>query len=977
MQVILQEAALEFTYTKSRMLLAYLALDAGRVYQRDTLAALFWPELPEPNARTNLRQVLTDLRKALGDATNPEPFLLVQRDSVSFNSAAAVDLDVVKFTALLDACARHRHRHAARCATCAARLEQAVALYRGDLLVGAVADESEMLSDWLRNFREQLHRQALQALTLVAAYFERLGMYELALNSIRRQLELEPWHESAHQAAIRLHALLGDRGTALAQYERCRAVLAAEFGTVPEPATEALYQAVRHAEPISSPYTPAWQLRLPANPSRVVGRNEELGALGELLADPQHRLISIVGPGGVGKTCLAVAVAQTHAYAFAAGAVYLPLAGVNDANLLASTILSALDLTPRPDLTPEAQLIDYLRSKELLLVLDNLEHLLAGVGLIARLLQHTTALTLLVTSRERLALRTEWVFDLTGLAVPSADCADTDVASNAAATLFAQRARQVQRSFDLATEQQAVAQICRMVEGLPLALELAASAVRAAGCASIAAAIGTGIAALRSDLHDLPERQRSMEATFNYSWQLLPTTEQQILRQLGVFRGGFTAEAATTVANATRQQLQALCHKSLLRKVDSQRYDMHELIRQFAIAQLSSTGEAAATHQRHLEAMLALAQQAAPQLTGAEQQHWLGQLERDHNNLRAALTWGLANHALELTAQLGGALGRFWWRRDYLHEGRQWLNQVLQRISASEHGVTPTSHANVLKGLAALASQQGHLEEADHYYQQELDMRRTIGSPAELVTAMSNLAANWSQQGRYAEAEALLFECVALDRAQDDTYGLAHDLGSLGLSKFRQGLYAEAHDLLSESLALHRRLEDSFSVALTLANLGSAAHGLGDFAALGEYTKEALTLMRALNNNYNSAVALENLAYVYRTTGDVHQCKATLRESLTIYLEIGSHDNVLSASGTIAVTVFAPQDAPCVQLLSATLAQHQQSNTPIHTLARSEYDAALATARQSLSDHEFNVLWAAGQAMSFDELVAMAQRCLE
>jgi predicted ATPase/DNA-binding SARP family transcriptional activator len=918
-----------------------------------------------------LRQVLADLRQTLGDERQSTPLLLIRRDTVQLNPDGLVQVDVAKFTSLLDQCAAHRHRHMSRCGACAARLEQALALYRGDLLAGMPGAESLAFTDWLRPLREQLHERTLHGLATLAAYHERNGDYAAALNAVRRQLALEPWREEAHRSAMRLHALLGDRSAALAQYARCRAALAGEFGIEPDAATTAISQALRNGGPITSPFAPTRALRLPQDSPAPLGREEELSALGELLADAGHRLITIVGPGGVGKTCLAIAAARANAYAFADGAVYVPLAGVHDVGLLPNTLLTALELAPRPDQTAEAQLIAYLSDREILLVLDNLEHLLADVGLLTRLVQQTSAVTLLVTSRERLALRAEWIFDLSGLAAPPLNSSSGELAANAAVSLFVQRARQVQRRFALDAEAEAVAGICRMVEGLPLALELAAGATRRQRCAEIAAALSTGITALSSDLHDLPERQRSLQAAFSYSWQLLTPGEQQVLRRLSVFRGGFEEAEAAAVAGATRRQLHGLYDKSLLRRAGDGRFDMHELIRQYAANHMAAAGEAEATQGRHLHAMLALAQQAEPQLTGPEQQQWLERLEREHNNLRAALTWGLAHGQIEAAARLGGALWRFWWRRDYLREGREWLGQLLHGMS--ENGVEPTSHAGVLKGLAALAHRQGDFEEAQHYYQQELTMRRALGSTPELVAAMSNLAATWSQQGRYGEAEGLLEACVVLDREQSDSYGLAHDLGSLGLSKLRQGFYAEAHGLLSESLALHRQHEDTFSVALTLANLGSAAHGLGDIAALGRYTEEALGLMRTLNNSYNSAIALENLAYVYRAYGDMACCTATLQESLAIFLEMGSRDNLLSVVGTIAVTVLANEAEPCVQLLSAALNQHQQSNTPIHTLARAEYEAALATARDTLSEPAFQAAWTAGQAMGFEEMLAFAR----
>ncbi len=677
----------------------------------------------------------------------------VRRDAVQFNPGDHVQVDVAQFTTLLDQCAAHRHRHIARCGACAARLERALSLYQGDLLAALPGHESMALSAWLHPLREQLHGRALVALASLAAFHERNGDYATALVSVRRQLVLELWREEAHRAAMRLYALMGDRGAALAPYARCRAAVAGEFGVEPEPATTALYQALCHNRTIPSPFVPARPLRLPPDSCAPLGREAELATLGELLGDPGCRLITLVGPGGVGKTCLALAAAAANARAFADGAVYLPLAGVDDANLLPATLLAALELAPQPDQTAEDQLSAYLKDRELLLVLDNFEQLQAGVGLLARLIQQTSAVTFLVTSRERLALRAEWIFDLAGLAVPPPDSSRRDLECSPAVRLFVQRARQVQRHFSLDAEAEAVARICRAVEGLPLALELAASATRQQPCAALAAAFETGTVARTSDLHDLPERQRSLQTVFDYSWRLLGPDAQRVLRRLSVFRGGFEHAEAEMVAGATLSQLQALGDKSLLRRASDGRFTMHELIRQYAANHLLAAGETATTHQRHLAAMLALAQQAEPELVGANQQQWLARLEREHHNMRAALSWGLSQSQLKTTAQLGGALWRFWWRRDYLREGRAWLGRLLHRITAGDHDLDLASRAKVLKGLAALAHRQGDFVEAQSFYQQELALRRAIGATPELAAVMSNLAAVWSQQGRYGEAE--------------------------------------------------------------------------------------------------------------------------------------------------------------------------------------------------------------------------------
>ncbi len=408
-----------FAYNKARALLAYLVVEADRTHQRDTLVGLLWPEMTDAAARTNLRQVLTSLRDTIGSGDPAAPFLITTRDTLQFNPASDYTLDVTRFVALLDACARHQHRHVSRCPACAARLEEAVALYRGDFLAELSSVDSAPFEEWLVLKREALHQRAVEALANLARYHERWGDAARARQLLTRQIELEPWDETAHAHLMRLLAQAGQRSAALAQYETCRRILVEQFGVKPSASTKQLYEQIRDGlEPAAVSVTRS--LDLPIAATRLIGRDAEVSDLTELLADPARRLITLVGPGGVGKTRLAVAALTANAPAFADGAAFVNLASLNSSDLLAATLLGALGLSIEPPTTPEQQLIDHLRGRELLLVLDNFEHLLTGVDLIIRILQQTTKVTLLITSRERLALQAEQVFELDGLSLSGA-----------------------------------------------------------------------------------------------------------------------------------------------------------------------------------------------------------------------------------------------------------------------------------------------------------------------------------------------------------------------------------------------------------------------------------------------------------------------------------------------------------------------------------------------------------------------------
>ncbi len=652
-----------FAYNKARALLAYLVVEANRSHQRDMLVGLLWPNMPDAAARTNLRQILTSLRDTLGTGDPAAPFLLTTRDTLQFNPASDYALDVARFISLLDVCATHKHRHITRCPACAARQTEAMTLYRGDFLAELSSVDSTSFEEWLVVKREALHQRAAAALANLAHHHERWGDVARARQLLARLIELEPWDEAAYVHLMRLSAREGQRSTALAYYETCRRMLAEQFGVEPAVATKRLYEQIRDGQ-LMEVATPTRSIDLPIASTKLIGREAELAELAELLANPARRLITLVGPGGIGKTRLAVATATANAPMFEDSAAFVNLAGLSSADLLAATILSALDQPLEQALNPEQQLINYLRGRELLLVLDNFEHLLDGVDLIIHLFQQTAKVTLLITSRERLALQAEQVFELDGLSLSASE------------QLFVERAQQVQRKFQWQPETDAIARICRLVEGLPLAIELAASTVGVQTCAAIADDIAASLRTLVTKYRDLPERHRSLWATFEHSWQSLSREEQYAFSRLAVFRGSFDLEAAQSVAAATPDTLFALIDKSLLRRDETGRFDLHELLRQYAHEKLDEAGQADRIHAQHLDWFLKLAQAAEPQLGGKDQATWLQRLAQANDDLRAALTWSLEQGDIEAAAELSSALWQFWWTRGYLSEGRQWLGKI-------------------------------------------------------------------------------------------------------------------------------------------------------------------------------------------------------------------------------------------------------------------------------------------------------------
>jgi predicted ATPase/DNA-binding SARP family transcriptional activator len=577
---------------KARALLAYLAVEAKRTHRRDALAGLFWADRPHTRARQSLRQALSHLRQALGDQNRSVPFLLIERETIQFNPDGDYWLDVAAFTTLSEMSRTHRHHTLERCLPCLQRMEAMAGLYSGRFLEGFCLSDSQAFEEWATLQREYLQRQIVEALAYLVEYHQRRGDLGQAIGAAHRQVELEPWREEVHRQLMRLLALGGQRSVALAQYGTCQRALAAELGVPPTAETIALYEQIRDqgAQPIQAIPQPAPPPRhnLPPSPTPLVGREEELADLADLLADPDCRLVTLVGPGGIGKTRLAHQVAAGQLGLFAQGVTFIPLADPGSVDRLVPTLAENLSIGSHTLENCEDQLLDFLREKELLLVLDGMECALDGSDFLAKILLGAPQVTLLATSRERLNLQEEWCYQVDGLAYPAAP-ATGELEAFGAITLFLQTARRAHRKF-LLTEQEAhhVARICQLVEGMPLAVELAAASVPARSCEEIATELERDLDTLATSLRNVPARHRSLSAAFEHSWRLLSGGERAALCQLSRFPDGFGADDAERVAGASSATLANLVDKSLLRRTASGRYEMHRILKWYAAQKLQA-----------------------------------------------------------------------------------------------------------------------------------------------------------------------------------------------------------------------------------------------------------------------------------------------------------------------------------------------------------------------------------------------------
>jgi predicted ATPase/DNA-binding SARP family transcriptional activator len=882
-------------------LLVYLAVEADRPHRRESLVGLLWPECPEQVARHNLRQALFNLRQAIGDHTASPPYLLISRDAIQFNSASDFSLDLAQFNTILDACIENRSRGIKDPSIRAARLEEMVKLYRGEFLQDFFLEDSAEFEQWALVQRESLHQHVLDACRDLVDHYERHRDFQAARRHALRQLELDPWREEAHCQMMRALALDGQRSAALAQYETCRRVLAEELGVEPCANTRELVEQIRTGmlkteddSPSSMPTAPIYNL--PASLTSFLGREQELIDLDRLIADPECRCLSLVGPGGIGKTRLALQTAEQHRADFAHGVAFIPLAPVGSVGAAIPAIASAIHLYFYGPDDPRVQLLNTLCEKQMLLILDNVEHFLIEgppqaniVELMLEILQRAPGVKLLITSREVLNLQEEWVFEVRGLAFPNTEQTER-LDEYAAVALFIQRARRASPGFafneaDLA----GIAHICRLVEGMPLAIELAATWLRMLSPAEISKEIEGSLDFLSASLRDLPERHRSMRVVFDRSWQRLSAKEQQVLSQLSVFRGGFGRQEAEQVAGASLPVLSTLVNRTLLRRAAAGRYQLHVLIRQYSTTHLVADPQAhAAAQKRHYTCFLALAEAAEQELKGRDQLEWLGRLEQEQDNLRVALKWALESDQVapggdELALRLSGALRWFWRMRGHFHEGRRWLSKSLQLCP--ERRTAPRAVA--LLGKSLLINAMGDLGAACLAAEESTAIYRELSDQHGLAEALTLIGFTLVWQGEASLGQARLEEALAICRKAGDRWGEAQALYRLGSSLADYAGDPSGRAMLEESAAILEDLGEKYILASVLISLGIVDVGLGDYTAARARFEHGLAIAREIEHPWGMADALTNLGCVYRILGEYSSAQSHLEKALQVYREHG------------------------------------------------------------------------------------------
>ncbi len=717
---------------------------------------------------------------------------------------------------------------------------------------------------------------------------------------------------------------------------------------------------------------------LPAAPTAFIGREQEVAEVGDLLR-AGVRLLTLTGPAGIGKTRLALQVAGALGPTFPAGIFFVPLAALTDPRLVADQVAATLGIRESEGRTLPVTLLETLAGRHLLLVLDNFEQILPARQFVAELLAAGSQVQILVTSRAVLHLYGEYRFPVPPLQLPDTrhPLPPEHLSQYAGVRLFVERARAVQHSFALTTDNApVVTEICQRLDGLPLALELAAAQVHRFALPALLARLDGRLALLTGGPWDHSARQQTLRGAIAWSDDLLNAAEQRLFYRLAVFQGGVTPEAAAAVAGdnpATADTLEALADQSLLQRItgpgDTPRFALLETIREYAVERLTAQGDAASARQDHAAYFLVLAEHATPELSRRDQALWLARLDQEHDNLRAALRHLLDQGDTPGAARIGGALGRFWYLRGYFTEGRRWL-----RAALADPSLLPVpARATALHWAGVLAWSQGDYAEARALLEQGLALRQGLDEPSGVAAVLTSLGAVALTQGDYARASTLFAQSLALVRAAGDPSGAALALANLGLVRLDQGAYAEATELLQESLALRRTLGDRQSIAQCLNNLGIVLRCRGEYAAARALHTESLALFRALGDPWSEALALAHLGVVRLHEGATDEAARLLRESLTIFGEQGVKPGIATCLDGLAwVAAGQAEDERAERLAGAATALRAAIQAPRTPADEAAHHRHMTPVRRRLPSAALAEAHAVGGALPLAEAVAYA-----
>jgi predicted ATPase/DNA-binding SARP family transcriptional activator len=890
-QIELDDKPITIDRRKAIALLAYLAVnDVGATHQkhsRESLSALLWPDYEQAKAFSNLRHIIWDLHQALG-----EGWLIAERESVRLNPDAKVDLDVARFRDLLT-----QGRQQTDISLSTSLLAEVVKLYRNHLLTGFSLKDAYPFNEWAYAESEGLRHQLLDALSILAEDYCRLDQAEKAISYARRLVALDPLNESAHRQLMEVFVQAGQHSEALKQYQTCEQILRKELNLDPQPETRALYKKIRKGEikPVrveipTEIITP--KHNLPLQLSTFVGREKEQSEIVSLLE--KNRLVTLAGAGGIGKTRLALHVGGKILSDYRDGVWFIPLDSLSNPTLVPQTVASVFDIRERPDRSVNEILINVLREKTTLLILDNCEHLLDScVQLVTSLLTQCPNLKILATSREILNMNGEAVYYLPSLSIPEDDkLLAEQLTEYESIQLFTERAALAQSSFALTQENaQTVVNICRRVDGIPLAIELASARVNILQVKEIWRQLNDSFLLLASDGRSILPRQQTLQASMDWSWGLLSEAERRFLQQLPVFAGGWTLESAQAVCGGNVLALTSSLVKKSLITVDQKsegdtRYRFHEIVRQYMREKLIESGEEENIRTRHLKYFLKLSKQIETELIGSRQIEWFARTNDELNNMRASLEYAAQKNVVEAGLHISGRLRHYWIGFD-MHEGIRWLTEFIQKPDSNAY---PRPRAKALLAQGWLLVLLLKIGEARAVAQECLALYRACQDQHGEIDGLLVLAHITFASSNINQSMELVQQALKLSRSLGDRYREAEALNRLvqyGPDITRSLAYFE------QAISLNRQIKNWMGLASTLDHAGERAVKNSNLQMAEKYAKEAMSLFRQLKHRGGLSNVMQTFGRIAFARGDLEQAHASLRESIEIGQEIGYDMNCL------------------------------------------------------------------------------------
>lgn len=875
---------------KAASLLAYLATHSQTAHAREELAAMLWPEASGTASRHSLRTTLYDLRRALEPSGTPPGSVLATDRGSARLLPGAFTTDAAEFVrAAEEAAAAGEHGRVDA-------LRRAVASYRGEFLAG-------LFDPWIFPERRRLAALHVDLLERLLDALRASGEAREAIDVAHRLVACDPLNEAAHVSLMRLYAAEGRAGAALDQYRAFAGVLEEELGVEPPPEAQSLARALREsslapAEPARAEPAPPKPPQVPTHLTRFVGREEELGRLSALL-EGDARLVTVAGPGGVGKTRLAAELARRARSGPGATVVFAELAGVVDERFVAETLASAAGLRALGgvDLL-DAAAGALAAMPRPLLVLDNAEHVAGAVADVARdLLGRVPDLRVLVTSRQALGVAGETELRLGPLPTPGQWDVPEELYANPSVALYVDRVRARRADFELTpANAAAVARLCTKLEGIPLALELAAVRERVLPAAQLMARLGQRFELLVSSQRDVPERHRTLTAVIDWSYLALGPEARRAFARLSVFRGGWSLEAAEAVCASpeTHEALERMCEVSLVEASDragGRRFRMLETIREFASAKVHEE-EREQLHRLHAKVLLAFAEQARFGLTGPEQAAWLEVVDAEFENIRSALDWSLRAGDLVTVARIFVALHRYWPARSRRREARRWFREAVAR------GADRLPRRLLERGLRVageLAFDEGELAEARRDFEEALALLEGGEDPSTIAHVLAGLGHVAARHDEFDTARELLRRSLECARSREDVDLRATLANDLGILEARTRNYRSAFEHFSESLAIYRTLGDDTSVLILLFNLGYLATILGRFEEAEEFLSESIATSRRLGHGIGLASASTFLGLLELRRGRSREAVARCAEAVDLCLEAGERYRLVLA----------------------------------------------------------------------------------